>query len=154
MSSFITLGRERMDFSTNHELALQRYLDFHSVSDAQVVNTKSFHDALERVRCGDVDHLLVNAVHPVADSIIGKHFREVFIIDAFITPSRPICIATRKDRRPAKIIGVLHPSTTTYTDLSRWEKHILCSTGSLLTIYNGLLKGEYDSGLIYKELAK
>jgi hypothetical protein len=50
-------------------------------------------------------------------------------------------------------IGVLHPATTDYIDTSKWEQVTKITTGSLHTVADGLLKGRYDSGLVYLNYA-
>ncbi|KAF9895007.1 hypothetical protein FE257_004631 [Aspergillus nanangensis] len=155
MPTFITLGQSTgIDFPTNHEAVLRQYLDFHQITDATILPTNSFADALEQVRAGETDYMMINAVHPEASAVVGKYFHEVFIMDSFIAPSHPLAIFTRKDRQPPQSIAVLHPATTDYADLSRWPDKKLCTSKSLLAIAEDLLHGCVDSGLIYREVGE
>jgi hypothetical protein len=78
----------------------------------------------------------------------------VFIVDTFISPSLPLAVLTRADVDNPRSIGVLHPATTDYIDTSKWEQVTKITTGSLHTVADGLLKGRYDSGLVYLNYAR
>jgi hypothetical protein len=150
MLNFGTLGPT----GTNHELVTRRYLDFHHLVDSKLSLFDSFFEAVTEILDGKLDYVVENAVHPETPAIVGRFYREIFIVDCFISPGKPLAVVTRRDRQPPRSIALLHPSTTSYTDTSRWpeQKHI--TTGGLPFIAKGLLDGDYDSGLVYREVAE
>lgn len=150
MLKFGTLGPR----GTNHELVSRRYLDFHGLVDAELSLFASFLVAVEQLRERQLDYVIANAVHPETPVIVGRNYREVFVVDSFISPSKPLAVVTRRDREPPRSIAVLHPSTTSYTDISRWSEHKHVTTGGLPVIAEGLLAGDYDSALVYREIAE
>jgi hypothetical protein len=142
---FATIGPH----GTNHEFVTRKYLDFHRLSNASLLLTETTDEAMEGVRGGSIDYFILCAVHPDTPRIVGRFFREVFIVDTFISPSLPLAVLSRIEVAAPRSIGVLHPSTTAYVDTRKWEKVVKITTGSLHTIAEGLLNGEYDAGLVY-----
>ena len=146
---FITLGPA----GTNHEFVARKYIGFHQLSKATLRLSDTATAGAEAVRDGAADYLIVCAVHPDTPDIVGRFFREVFIVDTFISPSLPLAVLTRADVKKPRSIGVLHPSTTEYIDTSKWDVVSKITTGSLHTVADGLLEGRYDSGLVYLNYA-
>jgi hypothetical protein len=147
---FATLGPS----GTNHEFVARKYIDFHELHEAMLRLSDSATAGVETVRDGVADYFIICAVHPDTPSIVGRFFREVFIVDTFISPSQPLAVLTRADVDRPRSIGVLHPATTEYIDTSKWELVSKITTGSLHTVADGLLKGRYDSGLVYLNYAQ
>ena len=146
---FSTLGPS----GTNHELVARKYVDFHKLRDATLRLADTATAGVEAVRDGVADYFILCAVHPDTPNLVGRFFREVFIVDTFISPSLPLAVLTRADVDKPRSIGVLHPATTDYIDTSKWEQVTKITTGSLHTVADGLLKGRYDSGLVYLNYA-
>ena len=71
----------------------------------------------------------------------------------FISPSLPLAVLTRANIERPTSIGVLHPSTTDYIDASKWDRVVHITTGTLHAVAEGLLAGQYDSGLVYRNYA-
>src|ERR1700683_1446059 len=142
---FATLGPS----GTNHEFVARKYIDFHELYEATLRLSDTAIAGVEAVRDGVADYFIICAVHPDTPSIVGRFFREVFIVDTFISPSQPLAVLTRADVPKPRSIGVLHPATTDYIDISKWELVSKITTGSLHTVADGLLEGRYDSGLVY-----
>jgi hypothetical protein len=145
---FATLGPS----GTNHELVTRRYIDFHGIEQARIELVDDFGQAMDGLRAGRVDYVIQCAVHPDTADTMGANFRDVFAVDSFISPSQDLAILTRREVVSPKSIGLLLPATEKYTDLSRWtEKH---TAPSLPIIFANLLKGQYDSALVYLEYAR
>jgi hypothetical protein len=148
--TFATLGPS----GTNHEFVARKYIAFHELHDATLRLSDTATAGAEAVRDGAADYFILCAVHPDTPKIVGSFCREVFIVDTFISPSLPLAVLTRADVDRPRSIGVLHPATTGYIDTSKWEVVTKITTGSLHTVADGLLKGRYDSGLVYLNYAQ
>jgi ABC-type amino acid transport substrate-binding protein len=144
---FATLGPS----GTNHELVLQRYMAFHGVTDYAVTLVLSFTEAVAALQAGEVDFILQCAVHPQTPATLGENFRHLFAIDSFIADSQELAVLTRAEVEVPRSIGLLMPANEKYTDLSRWEQKV--SYPSLPLIFDDLLAGKIDSGLVYRSLA-
>jgi hypothetical protein len=147
--SFVTLGPA----GTNHHLVASKYLAFHDIAAERLRLVGSIGGGLAEVRAGTADYLIVCAVHPEAPRAVGRYFREVFVVDTFISPSRPLAVLARREVAAPRSIGVLHPSTSDYVDLARWEHVERITDGSLHNVAHGLLEGRYDAGLVYLDYA-
>ena len=148
MITFGTLGPS----STNHALVTRRYIDFHGISDARIIYFDDFALAVDELIAGSVDYVVQCAVHPDTARTMGSHFRSVFVVDTFISPSKDLAIVSRKDVAEPTSLALLRPSTESYADLSRWKE--LYHENSIPTIARKVLAGEYDSGLVYLEYAE
>lgn len=143
---FATLGPA----GSNHQLVTQRYIEFHRLR-AEIDLVLNFDDALDRLIRGAVDHIVQVAVHPATAATTAKHFRQVFVIDAFVCASRPLGVLTRIGVSHPKTLG-LQPATREYVDTSRWQE--LVPETSIATVANGLLEGRFDSGIAAIEVAE
>jgi len=146
---FLTLGPA----GTNHALVAANYLAFHGLPADSLRLAASVAEGLDAVRAGAADYLILCAVHPQAPWAVGRHFREVFVVDSFISPSRPLAILTRTDVAHPRSIGILHPATSDYADLTRWERVDRITDGTLHDVARFLLEGRFDSGLVYLDYA-
>jgi hypothetical protein len=145
---FATLGPA----GTNHELVTRRFIDFHQLKSARIELVDRFTQAIAGLRRGNFDYVVQCAVHPDTPHTLGANFRDVFAVDAFISPSRDLAVVTRKDVMQPKSIGLVSPSTDNYVDWTRWtEKH---AGPSIPVIFENLLNGQYDSALVYLDDAK
>ncbi|KAJ0283764.1 hypothetical protein CBS470a_007159 [Colletotrichum nupharicola] len=153
-STFKNLAFGTLTKGTNHDLVMRRYLDFHGISEtSNITYYDSFYDAVAALKNDTLDYVMMNAVHPQASSIVGSDFRNVFIIDTFISPSKPLVVATRKDVADPQSIGILCPSVAKYTDTSKWSDVVQITSGGLVQIAQDLLNGKYDSAIIYQDTA-
>ena len=73
---------------------------------------------------------------------------EVFVVDTFIYPTKHLVLLSRRDVEVPRSIGIV-PATKGYVDLSQWEEVI--DVVSKPVVGEGLLRGEYDSGLTHME---
>lgn len=144
---FTTLGPP----GTNHEFVTRKYLSFHGLTaTADLQLTANVDEASEQIRTGAADYFVLCSVHPDASRAVGRHYREMFVVDSFISPSLPLAVLTRAGIEHPTSIGVLHPSTTYYIDASKWDRVVHITTGTLHTVANGLLAGTYNSALVYR----
>ena len=142
---FGTLGSKE----SNHALVLQRYLDAHSITDADVRYCDDFIAAFDDLASGSLDFVLQVSVHPQHSDCVARNVNRAFIVDTFIAASKPLGILTQCDVETPRSIG-LQPATRFYADLSAWPEQI--DEASTSTVAEGLLEGRYDSGLTALEL--
>ena len=145
---FVTLGPS----GTNHELVTQNYLSFRGLKNATVKLVDDFIAGLTMMVAGQADYMIQVAVHPeCADVVATAHFKhDIHVVDTFISPSKELGILTRRDVETPRTLA-LQPATRKYSDLDRWEN--LVPVSSIMRIAEGLLEGEYDSGLTALEVA-
>jgi hypothetical protein len=144
---FATLGPS----GTNHELVTKRYLAARGVDEYEIKLIPSFRDAIAMIRTGEVDFIMQCAVHPATPETLGENFRDVFAIDCFISDSQELAVLTRVEVERPNSIGALLPANEKYTDLSKWT--MVVSYPSLPYVFDALMNGEIDSGLVYKAYA-
>jgi chorismate mutase-like protein len=145
---FATLGPA----GTNHEFITKRFIAFHQIESARIELVDDFSQAIEGLRAAHFDFVIQCAVHPDTPITLGSNFRDVFAVDAFISPSKDLAILTRNEVASPKSIGLLLPATEKYVNLNRWaEKH---TAPSIPIIFENLLNEQYDSALVYLEYAE
>jgi hypothetical protein len=145
MLVFATLGPA----GSNHQLVTQRYIDFHRLP-ARIELVLDFDDALAMLLDGRAHHIVQVAVHPATASTTAKHYKRVFVIDAFVSASKPLGVLTRIGVEQPRTLG-LQPATREYVDLSRWP--VLVPETSIASVAAGLLAGRFDSGIAALEVA-
>ena len=92
-TTIITLGPE----GTCHERAVKRYLEFQAVEDYRIELITDFFDGLERLRATPNGFLVQCSAHPKVHEITEKHWREIFVVDTFIYPTKHLVLLSRKD---------------------------------------------------------
>ena len=140
----ITLGPE----GTCHERAVQRYLEFQGVDEYRIELITDFFDGLEMLRETPNGFLVQCSAHPKVHEITEKYWREIFVVDTFIYPTKHLVLLSRRDVETPRSIGIV-PATKGYVDLSQWEEVI--DVVSKPIVGEGLLRGDYDSGLTHME---
>ena len=90
---FATLGPS----GTCHELATEAYIKFQEVPNAKVELFDDLLQALELLHDGKVEFIIQNSAHPKVYELTEKYFREVFVIDSFLCPTRAMGVLTRRD---------------------------------------------------------
>lgn len=142
--TFVTLGPE----GTCHERAVREYAAFQGIEDYGFELITDFFDGLEAIR-GRADAFLVQcSAHPLVHEITEKHWTEVFVVDTFIYPTKHLVLLSRREVERPRSIGIV-PATKGYVDLSRWEEVV--DVASKPIVAEGLLRGDYDSGLTHME---
>lgn len=144
---FATLGPA----GSNHEKATRTYLRFHGLTDAELSYFETYSQALDMLRGGEVDFFTQVCAHPEVAITIEKFHRDVFVVDSFIAPTRPMGVVTRRDVGEPKSLGYMI-ATAGYFDRSRWSTIVTeISNGA---VAEGLLAGKYDSGFTTTELVE
>jgi hypothetical protein len=140
----ITLGPE----GTCHERAVKRYLEFQGVEDYGMVLITDFFQGLEILRETPNGFLVQCSAHPKVHEITEKYWTEIFVVDTFIYPTKHLVLLSRREVERPRSIGIV-PATKGYVDLSQWEQ--IVDVPSKPIVAEGLLRGEYDSGLTHME---
>ena len=142
--TFVTLGPE----GTCHERAVRRYAEFQGVEDYELDFITDFFVGLEAIRGRDDAFLVQCSAHPLVHKITEKHWTEVFVVDTFIYPTKHLVLLSRRAVAEPRSLGIV-PATKGYVDLSQWEE--IVDVASKPLVGEGLLRGDYDSGLTHME---
>lgn len=140
----ITLGPA----GTCHERAVTEYMRFQGIEDYELELSTDFFAALDTVRETPDTFLVQCSAHPKVHEITEKYWREVFVVDTFIYPTKHLVLLSRREVEKPRSIGIV-PATKGYVDLSQWEEVI--DVVSKPVVGEGLLRGDYDSGLTHME---
>lgn len=143
---FATLGPE----GTCHEYATMNYIRFQGIEDASIDYVDNFLVALERLRSGEIDFIVQNSAHPQVFEVTEKYFREVFVIDTFLFPTKAMGVLTRIDIHTPKVLGLM-PATRGYIDTSQYEELVFETANPIVA--RNLLAGKYDSGFTFLHYA-
>ncbi|GAB3483467.1 hypothetical protein [Marinomonas epiphytica] len=136
---------------SNHEMVSQQYLDYIGVEHYCIELVQGFSDAVQKIKSGAVDHIIQCAAHPEVAQTLGLNQGLLYVIDTFIAPGKPLGILTRRDiASPVSI--AFHPATRSYADLSAWPEQF--EEQSTVAVAQGLLSGQYDSGIAALEVAE
>ena len=148
MKVFVTLGP-----GTNHDVVARAYLDFHGASPEALRFVEDPKEGVRMLREAAADYMILCSVHPDAAEITGRNFREIFVVDSFISPSKTLAILTRVDVAAPRRLGIFAP-TVDYTDTSAWDEVIVEAEGSIVAVADRLIAGAYDSALVYLHYAE
>ncbi|MGO4396335.1 hypothetical protein AB4Z46_33815 [Variovorax sp. M-6] len=148
MLRFLTLGPR----GSNHDFVLQRYLQAHGLAGSTIVDWfDDFHHGARELAAGRADYMLQCAVHPDAPDITGGYRKSLFVVDAFISPSRPMALLrARAAGGPQRRVGV-QPATQRYADLSSWP--VVIEEPTVSAVGEGLLAGSYEAGIAFASVA-
>lgn len=140
----VTLGPE----GTCHERAVREYMAFQGIESFEIEFIGDFLDGLEQIR-GDRNAFLIQcSAHPKVHEVTERHWREVFVVDTFIYPTKALAVLTRRDVERPRSLGLV-PATAGYIDRGDWEEII--DVQSKPIVAEELLAGRYDSGLTHLE---
>ena len=140
--TFITLGPS----GTCHEAALRRYLEFQGLTDVEIVLVEDLLGAIEQVRERENTFLVQCSAHLQVHLVTERYFREVFVVDTFIYPTKELALLIRTDAEHPSSLGIVS-ATRGYTDLTRWSQII--DEPSKPVVARHLLAGDYDAGLTH-----
>lgn len=147
MPTFATLGPEGSD----HHFVLQRYLEAHGITQAsQQILVDDFHSGARGVVDGRADYLLQCAVHPAA-AIAGAYRPRIVVVDAFISPSRPMALVRARRARAGRSRIAIQPATRGDADLSCWKEVV--HESSVIAVQMGLQARRYDAGIVFMSFA-
>lgn len=144
---FGTLGPE----GSNHDFVTRQYVRFHGMDDAQVIVFPDFDQAFAAFKRDELDFIVQVAVHPATTEMVARHRDWAFLIDAFISPSQVMVVATRREVEHPRTLG-LQPATAEYVDTGKWERMV--PSPSVITVGEGLLEGRFDSGITLERIAE
>jgi hypothetical protein len=150
MITFLTLGPA----GSNHHLVLGRYLAAHRLEGVTaVVLADDFHQGARALIEGRADYMLQCAAHPDLADITGAYRKQVSVVDAFVSPSRPMALLrSRMSSRDAHGKVGVQPATRRYADLSGWPTTVFEPT--VAAVGEGLLQGRYEAGIAFASLAE
>jgi hypothetical protein len=140
----VTLGPE----GTCHERAVQCYLGYQGIGDYTVSFIGDFLEGLELIRGREDAFLVQCSAHPKVHEVTERYWREVFVVDTFIYPTKHLVVLTRREVERPRSLGIV-PATKGYVDLSQWDEII--DVVSKPVVGEELLAGRYDSGLTHIE---
>jgi len=140
----VTLGPA----GTCHERAVSEYARFQGIEDYELAFITDFYDGLEAIRGRDNAFLIQCSAHPLVHKITEKYWTEVFVVDTFIYPTKHLVLLSRRDVERPRSLGIV-PATEGYVDTSKWDEVIPVPSKPLVA--EGLLRGDYDSGLTHME---
>lgn len=141
---FITLGPK----GTCHENALRHYLEFQGIDhqDVEISLTEDLLGEIVRVRDEPNTFLVQCSAHVQVHLVTERYYRDVFVIDTFIYPTKALALLVRTDVEHPRSLGIVS-ATKGYPDLSRWET--IVDEPSKPVVARHLLAGEYDAGLTH-----
>jgi hypothetical protein len=142
--TIVTLGPQ----GTCHERAVRRYMEFQGVADFEIEYIADFLDGLERVRGREDAFLVQCSAHPKVHEVTERYWKEVFVVDTFIYPTKHLVVLSRREIERPRSLGIV-PATKGYVDLSQWDEII--DVVSKPVVGEELLAGRYDAGLTHIE---
>lgn len=140
----VTLGPQ----GTCHERAVRAYMAFQGIESFEIEFIADFLDGLERIRGEERSFLIQCSAHPKVHEVTERYWREVFVVDTFIYPTKHLVVLTRRKVERPRSLGIV-PATKGYVDLSQWDEII--DVVSKPVVGEELLEGRYDSGLTHIE---
>ena len=147
MLDFVTLGPQ----GSNHQLVTQRYLRLHGLQGRACIGlAEDFDEAAARVLDRRCDFLVQCAVHPATMATVARYREGLYVVDAFISPSRDLAVI--RDRRVAEPRGLaLMAPTQGYVRPGRWGE--VTHMPTVMAVADGLRDGSVSRGLTYASLA-
>jgi hypothetical protein len=146
--TLVTLGPA----GTCHERACREYMRFQGVGEFEFEFITDFLDGLERIRGRDDAFLVQCSAHPKVHEVTERYWREIFVVDTFIYPTKALAVLSRRDVERPRSLGLV-PATAGYVNRDEWEE--IVDVQSKPIVAEELLAGRYDSGLTHLEhLAK
>ena len=133
---------------TCHERAVRRYMEFQGINDFEIEFIADFLDGLERIRGQENTFLIQCSAHPLVHKVTERYWKEVFVVDTFIYPTKHLVVLSRREIEHPRSLGIV-PATKGYVDLSQWDEII--DVVSKPVVGEELLAGRYDAGLTHME---
>ena len=142
--TLVTLGPT----GTCHERATTEYMAFQGIIDFRIELIADFFDGLERIRERQDAFLVQCSAHPKVHEVTERHWKEVFVVDTFIYPTKALAVLRRRDVERPTSLGLV-PATAGYLNPDRWEEII--DVQSKPIVAEELLAGRYEAGLTHLE---
>jgi hypothetical protein len=140
----VTLGPH----GTCHERATIAYMGFQGVDRFEIDFIGDFYDGLEMIRGRETAFLIQCSAHPLVHEITEKHWRDVFVVDTFIYPTKALAVLSRREVERPRTLGLV-PATAGYIDEADWEEIVPVQSKPIVA--EELLAGRYDAGLTHLE---
>jgi len=140
----VTLGPT----GTCHERAVTAYMAFQGIENYEFEFIGDFLDGLERIRGQENAFLIQCSAHPKVHEVTERYWKEVFVVDTFIYPTKHLVVLSRREVEHPRSLGIV-PATKGYVNLSQWEEII--DVVSKPVVGEELLEGRYDAGLTHME---
>jgi hypothetical protein len=140
----VTLGPR----GTCHERAVLRYLEFQGIENFEINFIGDFLDGLERIRGREHAFLVQCSAHPKVHEVTERYWREIFVVDTFIYPTKALAVLARRDVDRPHSLGLV-PATAGYINRDDWGQII--DVQSKPIVAEELLSGHYDAGLTHLE---
>lgn len=140
----VTLGPH----GTCHERATIAYMGFQGVDEFEIDFIGDFHDGLEMIRGRETAFLIQCSAHPLVHEITEKHWREIFVVDTFIYPTKALAVLSRREVERPRTLGLV-PATAGYINEGDWGEIVPVQSKPIVA--EELLAGRYDAGLTHLE---
>lgn len=148
MSRFLTLGPD-----TNHDLVARRYLEFHKASRCPLDFVENPVEGFNALVSGEADFFVLCSVHPETARLLCEYVGRTFIVDTFISPSKPLAVVSRTAIAEPQSFG-LFAATVGLTPIENWRQVTVETEGTLATVGAKLRAGKYDAALTYRDFAE
>lgn len=142
--TLVTLGPT----GTCHERAAVEYMSFQGVGDFEIEFIGDFFDGLKKIRGRDNAFLIQCSADPKVHEVTEQHWAEVFVVDTFIYPTKPLAVLSRREAERPRTLGLV-PATAGYIDANDWREIIDVQSKPIVAA--GLLEGRYEAGLTHLE---
>jgi hypothetical protein len=133
---------------TCHERAAIAYMDFQGVENYEIDFIGDFLVGLERIRGRENAFLVQCSAHPHVHEVTERHWRDVFVVDTFIYPTKALAVLSRRDVERPRTLGLV-PATAGYVDPGAWDE--IVEVQSKPIVAEELLAGRYEAGLTHLE---
>lgn len=140
----VTLGPA----GTCHERAAIAYMNFQGVESYAIDFIGDFLDGLERIRGRENAFLVQCSAHPLVHKVTERHWRDVFVVDTFIYPTKALAVLSRRDVGRPRSLGLV-PATAGYINPDDWDE--ILDVQSKPIVAEELLAGRYEAGLTHLE---
>lgn len=140
----VTLGPT----GTCHERAAVAYMGFQGVENYEIAFIGDFLDGLKRIRGSENAFLIQCSAHPLVHKVTERYWRDVFVVDTFIYPTKALAVLSRRDVEHPRTLGLV-PATAGYIDPDDWGE--IVDVQSKPIVAEELLAGRYEAGLTHLE---
>lgn len=134
---------------TNHDFVARRYAAARGLAPEPLA-CDGPRAALLAVLDRRADLALVCAAHPDAPALPAEFHKRLFVVDAFVSASKPLALVSRAQIATPFSVG-LFVATVGLADLSRWKEIVVERAGTIADVETRLMRGAYDSALVYRD---
>lgn len=146
MITVVTLGPR----GTCHERAAIEYMAFQGVVDYEIRLIDDFLEGLKWVRGKDNAFMVQCSAHPKVHEVTERYWREIFVVDTFIYPTKALAVLSRREVERPRTLGLV-PATAGYVTPADWDEIIDVQSKPIVAAE--LIAGRYEAGLTHLEHA-